>query len=139
MFYIEKVMFLKKVSLFSGLHADELMAVARIAQEESFSKGALIFREGDQGDKMYLIVSGAVRLLKAESGVDKEIASLSAGECFGEMAILTSEGRSLTAAAAEPTIALSIQQDHFRNLLEEVPSISFQIFKVLCRRLRNLL
>jgi len=139
MFYVEKIMFLKKVSLFSRLQSDELIAVAKIAGEESFSKDALIFREGGPGDKMFLIVSGEVRLLKAENGEDREIASLSAGECFGEMAILTEDGRSLTAVAAEQTVVLSIHSDHFRHLIEEVPSISFQIFKVLCHRLKTLL
>lgn len=139
MFQIEKIMFLKKVSLFSDLVSDELIAVAQIAQEESFSKGAVIFKEGDRGDKMYLIMFGEVTLMKLENGVSKEIATLSNGECFGEMAILTADGRSLTAVAREPLVVLSIHQDNFRRLVEEVPSISFQIFKVLCHRLKSLL
>ncbi|HRZ87695.1 MAG TPA: cyclic nucleotide-binding domain-containing protein [bacterium] len=139
MFLVEKIIFLKKVALFADMSSDELLAIAQISREESYASGTVVFNEGDPGDKMYLIASGKIDLSKRSDGSSARIASLSSGSCFGEMAILTDAGRTLTAVAAEPSVLLSICKEDFKTIVEEVPSVPFQIFNVLCQRLRSML
>ncbi|MDP8262958.1 MAG: cyclic nucleotide-binding domain-containing protein [Candidatus Ancaeobacter aquaticus] len=139
MLLIEKIVFLKKVSLFARIDSEELMAIVQIAQEESYAKDTLLFKESDFGDKFYVIVSGVVELIKKEGEQDKKIAELSSGEYFGEMAILTEDGRSLTAVVSEPVLLLTINRDDFKSIIDEIPSLSFQIFKVLSDRIKSLL
>lgn len=67
-----------------------------------FPAGAVVFEEGDPGSRMYVIQSGEVRILKIVSGREIELARLTAGEAFGEMALLEGQPRSATAVVALP-------------------------------------
>jgi CRP/FNR family transcriptional regulator, cyclic AMP receptor protein len=81
---VEKVLFLKGVDLFKTIPGEELSHIAQITDEVEFNPQQQIFQEGDQGDAMYLIVDGKV---KVHSG-SQVFAELSSSQCFGEMAIL---------------------------------------------------
>jgi CRP-like cAMP-binding protein len=129
---IEKVIFLKGVELFSQLTGEKLAQVSQIAKEVEFSRGTRIFTEGDPGNSFYLIVSGAVDVIKA----GKKIASFGESECFGEMAILDSEPRSATIVASSDVVCMEISRDDFYDLMSDEHEISQGIIKVLVRRLR---
>jgi CRP-like cAMP-binding protein len=92
-----------------------------------------IFEEGDQGDAMYLIVEGTV---KVHSG-DQVFAELGTSQCFGEMSILDSEPRSASITALTPLTLLKIHRGDFAEILAEQREISGGIIKVLTRRLRE--
>ena len=130
---IERVLFLKRVDLFSQLHGEKLAQVSQIAREIDFRKGARIFNEGDMGNSLYLIMNGTVDVIKNS----RKIASLNEGECFGEMAILDSEPRSATIIASSDIVCLEISRDDFYELMADEHEISHGIIKVLIRRLRN--
>jgi CRP-like cAMP-binding protein len=68
---------------------------------------------------------------------DRPVAYLGEKECVGEMAILDDEPRSASVKAVEPTLALKVDRDSFRELILERPQISFAIFKILSGRLRH--
>ena len=86
---------------------------------QSTDKGEVLFKKGDAGDSLYVIVSGCVRIL--DNG--KEIAVLSAGDAFGEMSIVTGEPRSADAVAVQPTSLLVLTEGQFRKLLTKNVSI----------------
>src|SRR5512142_3243375 len=79
---MERILFLKRVPLFADLAPGDLKQVAAIAQEESFSDGTALTREGDVGDVMFMVVSGEVRVLTGPKGL--EIARRKPGEYVGE-------------------------------------------------------
>ena len=130
---IEKVLFLKGVDLFKTIPAEELSHIAQITDEVEFADRATIFKEGDQGDAMYLIVLGRV---KVHSG-DHVYAELGTSQCFGEMSILDAEPRSASVTALDELTLLKIKREDFSEILAEKPEISRGIIKVLTNRLRE--
>jgi CRP/FNR family transcriptional regulator, cyclic AMP receptor protein len=130
---VEKVLFLKGVDLFKTIPGEELSHIAQITDEVEFAPQQLIFKEGDEGDAMYLIVDGKV---KVHSG-DHVFAELGTKQVFGEMSILDAEPRSASITALTELTLLKIQRDDFAEILAEKPEISQGILKVLTRRLRE--
>lgn len=130
---VEKVLFLKGVDLFKNIPGEELSYIAQIADEVEFDPQQTVFKEGDQGDAMYLITDGKV---KVHSG-ERVFAELGEKQCFGEMSILDTEPRSASCTAVTELTVLKIQRDDFTEILAEKPEISQGIIKVLTRRLRE--
>lgn len=130
---VEKTLFLKGVDLFKTIPGEELSHIAQITDEVEYTPDQVIFREGDEGDAMYLIVEGKV---KVHSG-DHVFAELGTKQCFGEMSILDAEPRSASITALSDLTLLKIQRDDFAEILAEKPEISLGIIKVLTRRLRE--
>ena len=134
---------LKKVYLFQDLTGKELEQVLAICEEESFKPETGIVTEGEQGDKMYLIVSGRVRIQKSIKGVGNEaLAVLETGDFFGEMALVEDVSRSADAIAHEgPATVLSIKKDKFESLLfvnkDLAHSILWTFVRTLSGRLRE--
>ncbi|MBI4816333.1 MAG: cyclic nucleotide-binding domain-containing protein [Deltaproteobacteria bacterium] len=129
---LERVLFLKSIDLFREMPSEELVRVAQIATEVTFEPPALLMREGEIGDSLYLLVAGRVAVEK--NGV--RVAEIARKECVGEMAMLDSEPRSATVRALEPVTALCISRDDFCALLDESGEIARGVIKVLTRRLR---
>ena len=130
---VERVLFLKRIDLFSQIPGEFLAHVARVASEEHFDTGDPLMREGEVGDSLYLIVEGTVRVHKGE----REIVRLGERECVGEMAILDSEPRSASVTAVQDTLALRIEREDFYDILNEKPEIARGVITVLTRRLRK--
>ncbi len=130
---VEKVLFLKGVDLFDSIPGEELSHIAQITEEVELRSAQTVFREGEHGDAMYLIVDGKV---KVHSG-EKVLAELGAKQSFGEMSILDTEPRSASVTAMTDLTLLKIQRDDFTEILAEKPEISQGIIRVLTRRLRE--
>jgi CRP/FNR family transcriptional regulator, cyclic AMP receptor protein len=130
---VEKVLFLKGVDLFKSIPGEELSHIAQITDEVEFTPTQEIFKEGEQGDAMYLIVEGKVRVHSGEH----TFAELGTRQCFGEMAILDEEPRSASVTALSELTLLKIRREDFAEILADKPEISDGIIKVLTRRLRE--
>lgn len=130
---VEKVLFLKDVPLFRSIPGEELSHIAQITDEVEYSPDQVVFNKGDQGDAMYLIVEGAV---KVHSG-EQVFAKLGVKQCFGEMAILDAEPRSASITALTPLTLLKIKLEDFHEILAEKPEISLGIIQVLTHRIRE--
>jgi CRP-like cAMP-binding protein len=130
---VEKVLFLKGVDLFKTIPGEELSHIAQITDEVEYAPDETLFHQGDQGDAMYLIVEGKVKVHAGE----QVFAELSTNQCFGEMAILDAEPRSASITALSDLTLLKIQRDDFAEILAEKPEISLGIIKVLTGRLRE--
>lgn len=130
---VDKVLFLKRVDLFSQLPGRELLNLAAIAEQVSFAEQSVIFEEGSEGDSLYLILSGQVRVSRA----GRHIATLGMRECFGEMAILDRTPRSATVTAMDRVSALRIERDSFYDLLAQKREIALGIIRILVARLRD--
>ena len=130
---VEKVLFLKGVDLFKTIPGEELSHIAQITDEVEVGSAQAVFKEGDQGDAMYLIVDGKVKIHSGEH----TFAELGQKQCFGEMAILDAEPRSATVTALSDLSLLKIRREDFTEILADKPEISQGIIKVLTRRLRE--
>jgi CRP/FNR family cyclic AMP-dependent transcriptional regulator len=109
---------LSKIGLFSALQPTYLRRIATLGLEEDYAEGALIFREGAVGDKVYLIISGAVRISRTVPGMGEEaLAVLRAGNHFGEMALIDDFPRSADARAHEASRLFVIRKEDLEDLL----------------------
>lgn len=97
--------------------------------------GEVLFREGDPGDTMYVIQSGAVRITKAVKGEEKTLAILGPGEFFGEMAILNAKPRNATAVVEERARVLMLGARTFEQMVVSNSEIAVRMIKKLARRL----
>lgn len=103
---------------------------------EAYQEGDIVFRAGDTGKTMYVVISGSVRVMVA----DQEVARLSRNEFFGEMAIIEAGQsiRSATVIAAEPSELLSIDEARFLFMVTETPFFALHIMRTLADRLRTM-
>lgn len=126
-----------KVDLFRerGLSAAEMKLLATFSSEERFRTGSMIFREGEKGDKLYIVLDGRVRISKFIPGVGEEaLTVLDRGDFFGEMALIDDMPRSADAKAHEKdTTVLSIDRATLNEILGMDPHASLQFLNLLCR------
>ena len=132
---LETIFFLKGLELFSSLSGEQLKPVAELLTKVEFVADTVIFREGDAGDGLYLMVSGEVKV----QNESREIAVLKKGDFFGEMALLEDAPRSATVIATTECELLKMDKEDFYEVLAEYPSISRAIIRTLAKRLRALL
>jgi CRP-like cAMP-binding protein len=130
---------LATVPLFGGLDEAGLTSVARGLRSRRFRRGETIFHLGDPGDALFIVASGAVKItLPSETGDEAILATLRAGDFFGELALLDGAPRSATAIALEPTETLVLPRERFRELIDAEPAIRDALFAALARELRRL-
>ncbi len=133
---------LAKVPFFDGLTADALAMIAQVTTEETHPYGTLIFKYGDPGDKLYIILEGKVRISREVGGMGEEaLAVLGAGEVFGEMSLLDETPRSADAKAHERCRLLVITKDAFDDLLFLHKDLAYEVLwscvRMLAARLRE--
>jgi CRP/FNR family cyclic AMP-dependent transcriptional regulator len=133
---------LNKVAIFKNLDADELSQVADVCKEEKFVSGEYIFREGEHGNRLYLIVEGEVRISRDVPGSGEEaLAVLKAGALFGEMAVFDRTERSTHAISNGGTTVLTISRPDFEMLLDFNRELAYKVLwacvRLLSSRLRS--
>lgn len=134
---------LRKVTLFEGLLPVHLRRIAALAQEVKFSRNDAVFEHGDDGDGLYLILEGAVRISRTVSGVGEEaLAVLQPGMYFGEMSIVDDDSpRSADAIAHEETRLLKLPKDDLRDLMFVDRELAYELLwrfvRTLSTRLRE--
>jgi voltage-gated potassium channel len=124
-----------KVPLFRSLDAARIAAVAGVLRARRAERGERLIRKGDQADSMYFIVSGDVE-------VDQESAApkgrLSAGDFFGEIALIADRERTATITALSPCKLLVLHKDDFENFMESHPDLRVAVREAARRRLEEL-
>ncbi len=137
----DKILRLKGINIFEGLSVSELAAVASVTEEIDQPAGETVIKEGESGESMYLIISGEVSVIKeaGEAGKEEiELARISAGDYFGEMALFEDAVRSATIRTAEESRFLILHKQEFTEIVREYPQIALHICKALSERLRSL-
>ncbi len=126
-----------KVDLFKerGLSAAEMKLLATFSTEERYREASMIFREGEKGDKLFIVLDGRVRISKFIPGVGEEaLAVLDRGDFFGEMALIDDKPRSADAKSHEGDVTvLSIDRATLNEILSMDPHASLQFLNLLCR------
>jgi CRP/FNR family transcriptional regulator, cyclic AMP receptor protein len=130
---------LRRCQLFSGCDAAVLQAIAGRLRVRRFRRNEVIFHQGDAGDALHTIVSGSVKIvLPSAEGDEAIIATLHAGDFFGELALLDGQPRSATATAIEPTETLSLSRSVFLELLNSHADLRDALLAALSGELRRL-
>lgn len=100
------------------------------------SKGEAIFKEGDQGDSMYVIIDGQVQIVRKGNRAPVVLATLQPGAFFGEMAIVDNTERTASAVAATNATLLVVEASELELLLKQRPDVGARMIRTLARRLR---
>ena len=131
------VLELRDIDFLSGLAMDEIERLAELLTKHEFAAGDTICREGDDGDRMWLLAKGSVsvRLISADGRVNLRIASLSRGTTIGEMALVEQARRSATIVADEHVVAYELLRSGYALLLSEHPVIATKLLSNLSREL----
>ena len=133
---------LKSMHLCRALSSAEIDALAAIAETREVAAGRELFREGDPGDGLFLVVSGEIDIVKESPAGPRSLAHLGQGAILGEISLLTSEARSATGRALVDARVLHLPMQPFRALLAQGSTAALKIVaaiaEVLSRRLATM-
>ncbi|MHB1843827.1 MAG: cyclic nucleotide-binding domain-containing protein [Deltaproteobacteria bacterium] len=132
---LEKILLLEGVDIFAGSSVDDLAALAAIAHERRFAAGQPIYREGEPGETLYVIVDGRVRILKA----GREVLVLGAREAFGSVSLMDGAPRPADAVAGTAVRCLAIARGDFLDLVADRPELLKGVFAEVTGQLRKML
>ena len=132
---------LAQIGLFNGVPPSHLKRVVAIGVEETYATGAKVFEEGEVGDKLYIILEGAIRISRFVPGMGEEaLAVHRPGAAFGEMALIDDEARSATAVCHERCRLFVINRKDLEDLLFVDRDLAYELLwnfvRTLSRRLR---
>jgi CRP/FNR family transcriptional regulator, cyclic AMP receptor protein len=130
---------LGRCPLFSGLGLESRQAIAQTLRTRRFRKGEVLFHEGDPGDSLFIVASGAVKVVvPSEDGDEAILATLRRGDFLGELALLDGAPRSAGAIALEATETLTLPRSRFSALVASEPAIRDALLSALAGELRRL-
>ena len=134
----ERLILLKQSPIFSMVNTDDLRLVAQALETQQFFKGDRIFEINDQGDHLYILISGKVGIsIDPDASASTYIVTLEAGDCFGEMNLLDNQPRSASAHVLEDAEVLSLDKTRLKGLMQSYPEISIGMLRSLSLRLRE--
>jgi CRP/FNR family cyclic AMP-dependent transcriptional regulator len=129
---------LRHVPLFESLDSEAAHELCELLESLDCKAGAVLFRTGDEGDAMYLIEEGKVRIcVRAEDGHEVTLTELNRGDFFGEMALLDGKPRSADAQVAEDARLAVLSREHFLSFVRSNPNVALEMLTALANRLRH--
>lgn len=127
---------LRQTAIFAGLDDTELGKVADICREQRYQPGETIFKEGDPGNRLFLIAQGEVRISRQIPGSGEEaLAVLKPGACFGEMAVFDRSERSTDAISNGGCTLATISRSELEMLLDFEPDLAAKVLRSMVRLL----
>jgi CRP/FNR family transcriptional regulator, cyclic AMP receptor protein len=131
--------FLTTVPLFKGAPERALDIASSVIQLRTYNPETVIFQEGDNGEALYILVEGMVKLSKVDlGGYEKTLTLLKPPEFFGEMSLLGSKTRSATAIALNQVKTYLLFADDFNKLMQTYPTVTLNLTSTLAQRLRGM-
>lgn len=128
---------LRAVPLFRHASDGTLERLLSIARRERIAAGTVLFRQGEQGEEMVLLLAGSLRVTLTTDPHELCLAIAQPGEVLGEMALIDGEPRSATVTAEEPCELLVLDRPAFLSLLREEPDIALFVLRGMAARLRE--
>lgn len=129
---------MREVPLLARLADDDLGALASRGQERTFKTGGIVFREGEPGDALFVVLDGRVRVsVLSPEGLEATLAFMDRGDCVGELALFDGGPRSATATAMQPTRTFVVTREDFATWLSSRPQAALALLETLSWRLRR--
>ncbi len=132
---------IRKAAIFADLDDSEIGLIVEICKEQTFKSGQTVFKEGEPGNRLYIISEGEVRISRDVPGSGEEaLTVLKAGACFGEMAVFDRSERSTDAIANTACTLITIARPDFEMLLDFNRDLAYKVLwsvvRLLSERLR---
>ncbi|GLU47206.1 transcriptional regulator [Nocardiopsis ansamitocini] len=129
---------LSKAPLFEALDEDGSAALRATISEVRLGRGQTLFSEGDEGDRLYVILAGKVKLTRtAVDGRENLLGVLGPGEMFGELSLFDPRPRTASAVAVTDAILAGLGHDDLRPFISQQPEVAVHLLKSLATRLRR--
>ena len=126
---------LSNIDLFKMLPPNEKQVIVERLHRQVYLKGEVVVREGENGGSFFIVIKGNLEVLKQKKdGSPTVIGALSAGQFFGELALLTGEPRSATIKAVTDSELLRLEKSDFKEILERHPSLADTLAEVVSSR-----
>ncbi|MGN6087844.1 MAG: Crp/Fnr family transcriptional regulator [Actinomycetes bacterium] len=130
--------FVRQAPLFSGLDEEAAHGLRRKMTEERLDRGQVLFSEGQEGDRLYIVTTGKIKLGRTSpDGRENLLAVLGPGEMFGELSLFDPGPRTATATAVTDTSLLAVGHGELAPWLSEHPEVATGLLRALARRLRR--
>jgi CRP-like cAMP-binding protein len=125
---------LRHVHIFGALDDTELVRIAQLCKVWRIPENHVVFQEGDEGDQLYIIQEGRVRVALTTRSIDGYVTQgtinvLQTGQSFGELVLLYGPTRSATVTSIDPTTLLVLNQHDFAKLSEANPRIGYRVMR----------
>ena len=129
---------LRQVPLFESLDNETAAEVCHLLESLDRKTDTVLFRAGEEGDAMYVIERGKVRIcVRTTQGHELTLTELSRGDFFGEMALLDGQRRSADAVVAEDARLAVLSREHFLSFVRSSPNVALELLTALANRLRH--
>jgi CRP/FNR family transcriptional regulator, cyclic AMP receptor protein len=129
---------LAKAGLFQGIAAEAAEAVATSLEHGEFARGETVFAEGEQGDTLYIVLEGKVKIgRRAADGRENMLSVMGPSDMFGELSLFDPGPRTATATVVTDARLASLAHAALRPWITDRPEIAEQLLRVLARRLRR--
>ena len=129
---------LARAGIFQGVDPTAAEALAQSLEPIDFARGQEIFSEGQLGDRLYIILSGKVKIgRRAPDGRENLLAVMGPSDMFGELSIFDPGPRTSSVTAVTDVRAVSLDRPALREWIAKRPEIAEQLLRVLARRLRR--
>ena len=132
---VERVLFLRKVSLFADLSPADLERVAQLVEERGCADSEVIAAEGEVGEELHIVIEGTIRVVQGGEGSERELARRSSGDVVGEMSLIAQAPRMASLIADGPVRTIRLGRHEFESMLRERPGVALAVMRVLVQRL----
>ncbi|TME70321.1 MAG: cyclic nucleotide-binding domain-containing protein, partial [Chloroflexi bacterium] len=133
---MKELIALKRVPLFSTLTLDQLSSIDSLMVTRHYVRGESVFRKGDAGSELYLVVEGEIRVHLDRDGREVTLVRHGPGGVVGEMSVFDDQPRSAGAQAATDTTVRVLRRDRLHAIVNEHPEVLLEFIKNLSQRLR---
>jgi CRP/FNR family cyclic AMP-dependent transcriptional regulator len=124
--------------LFAALDTESALTLESALTQRSLARGHVVFKEGDPGDRLFVVLEGKVKISRAAAdGRENLLAVLGATEMFGELSLFDPGPRTATITTITETTLASLDHDDLRPLLTQRPAVAVHLLQALAQRLRR--
>jgi CRP/FNR family transcriptional regulator, cyclic AMP receptor protein len=129
---------LRRAPLFEGLDEENARGLRRQLMEVKLARGEHLFQEGQDGDRLFVVLDGKMKLTRAAvDGRENLLGVLGPGEMFGELSLFDPRPRTSSASAVTDATLAALGHDALRRTLQDHPEVSLHMLQALARRLRR--
>ncbi|MEL6289370.1 MAG: cyclic nucleotide-binding domain-containing protein [Pseudomonadota bacterium] len=131
----EEVAKLRRIPLFANVDPAKLKLLAFTSERVTFKPGQALFRQGEDGDRAYVIINGDADVIVAGAEGEQVVAQVEKNEFVGEIGVLCDTPRTATVRARAELVALAVTKDQLLTMLREFPDFALEMMRVLAERL----
>jgi hypothetical protein len=133
---MKELIALKRVPLFSTLTLEQLSSIDRLMVTRHYSRGETIFRKGDVGAELYVVLEGEIRIHVDHDGHQVTLARHGPDKVVGEMSVFDDQPRSASAEASQDTTVRVLRRDRMQTIVHEHPEVLLEFVRNLSQRIR---